>query len=177
MRKRKLNSGGFTLSELLVVVLILSIVMIVVVGGVTVVKNSYTSIKLRAESDTLMSTAIADVMDEMRYAGEIKTEAQTYTDSSGSAKTENVTTFLSGTRGYRIFFFNDSGSKGIMLSAADVTKSQNAPLLTGKSMPDGLIPSISYTYDETSGLFTATITISHNGSEFAKQTITARPLN
>ena len=69
MRKRKLNSGGFTLSELLVVVLILSIVMIVVVGGVTVVKNSYTSIKLRAESDTLMSTAIADVMAEGHYPG------------------------------------------------------------------------------------------------------------
>jgi len=177
MKKRKLNSGGFTLSELLVVVLILSIVMIVVVGGITVVKDSYNSIKLKAESDTLMSTTIAGVMDEMRYAGDIKTEAQTFTDSSGTAKTETVTTFLSGPRGYRIFFSNDSGSKGIMVNSAGVAQSQSAPLMTGKTMTDGLIPSISYTYDEATGLFTATITISHKGAEFAKQTITARPLN
>ena len=104
LREKLSRANGFSLSEMLMVVLVLSLLLMVIGGGVSVVQNAYVKIPLKADAQVLLSTAIASVSDEFRIASEI----QTATDSNGN----DVPTFISGSRGYRVWFENGSGADG-----------------------------------------------------------------
>lgn len=167
MKTRINNKLGFSISELLMVVMILSLIIVILGGGVKVVKNSYERITLKAEAQTLLSTTITRVTDEFRFAKYIKAE-----DDPKAAK------FTSGNLGYEIWFENgdgNSGTKGILICTNAGTSIQ---LLTDKTMTEQLTPSIDYQYDKAQNLFTATITIAtKDNKEFLKQEIKVKPIN
>ena len=78
------SERGFTLAELLATIAIMAIVMGVVAGGASSLIKVYKSIRLRADAQTLLSTSVMAVSDEMYTAHDI------VTDSTGK-----VTTFVS----------------------------------------------------------------------------------
>lgn len=50
MRARMKNKEGFSISEMLMVVMILSLIIVILGSGVMVVKNAYERITLKAEA-------------------------------------------------------------------------------------------------------------------------------
>ena len=59
------SERGFTLAELLATIAIMAIVMGVVAGGASSLIKVYKSIRLRADAQTLLSTSVMAVSDEM----------------------------------------------------------------------------------------------------------------
>lgn len=160
------NKDGFSISEMLMVVLILSLIIVILGSGVMVVKNSYEKITLKAEGQTLLSTTITKVTDEFRFSK--------YIDDDGATPVK----FTSGNLGYEIWFENadeSSGKKGILVCNRGGTTSQ---LLTDKTMTSRLTPSITYQFDKDQNLFTATVTIATKDNEkFLEQEIKVKPIN
>ena len=174
LREKLSRANGFSLSEMLMVVLVLSLLMMVIGGGVSVVQNAYVKIPLKADAQVLLSTAIASVSDEFRFASKI----QTAKDSNGN----DVPTFVSGSRGYRVWFENGSGAdgsgqRGILMKYKVGSNTRTSQLLTDQTMNDGLMPDMTYSYNSSTGLFEATITVKKNSTVMASQTIQVRALN
>lgn len=159
------NRKGFSISEMLMVVLILSLLIVVLGSGVMVVKNTYEKITVKAEAQTLLSTTITKVTDEFRFAKYING------DDPSAVK------FTSGNLGYEIWLANGdgkSGTKGVLVCNNVGTSSQ---LLTDKTMTSRLTPKIEYSYDDKEDLFTATITIVYEEADYLKQEIKVKPIN
>lgn len=165
MKEKIKDKSGFSISEMLMVVMILALIIVVLGSGVMVVKNAYEKITLKAEAQTLLSTTIAKVSDEFRYSR--------YIDDD-----ETPVKFASGNLGYKIWFENGHGAdgkKGILVCNGTGTSVQ---LLTDKTMTDGLTPSITYGYDKDKNLFCGTITITGRDNEkFLEQEIKVEPIN
>ncbi len=168
--KAKLNKKGFTISETLVSLLILALVITLTGGGIVVVKNAYERVTMRANAQTLLSTTMTKVGNELRYAEDIDTSSA---DADGKVDTP---AFTNGKTNLKMIFANDS-SKGIVERYNYGTKHQDMQILSDKTMTDGLVSSIKYTYDKNKKLFSATITVSKNSGMVYEQTIKVRPLN
>lgn len=167
MEKKKLTrqwaKSGFTISEMLMAVLILSLIIIIIGGGVVVVKNSYQTISLKAEAEVLISTTITKVTDEFRFAKNVESTTPDGTTAS----------FESGNSKYRMTFTNKTDG----IYTVSTVGNHEIPLLTDKTMTSKLIPSIVYSFDESTKLFNATITIKYQDKEYTKQAITIKPIN
>lgn len=162
MLNRLKNSKGFTLSETMASVLILILVITIIGGGVVVVKNAYQRITLKANAQTLMSTTITKVTDEFEFAENI-TEG-----------TDNPY-FVSGNSKFKIAFKNGTGNEGVLQSYKYGDNTKTTPLLSSKTMTDGLVPTITYSYNKD--LFTATVTVSKDGDPVSTQTFSVKPIN
>ena len=84
MRKlinKRNNRKGFSLTELLVAVLILSMVSAVVAGGIPVAKNAYEKITVTANAQVMLSTAISALRNELCTAN-----VETPVPSEGTTK-------------------------------------------------------------------------------------------
>lgn len=165
MNTKITNRKGFSISELLMVVLILSLLTVILGSGFMVVKNSYEKITVKAEAQTLLSTTITKVTDEFRFAKYI------------NAEDPKAVKFTSGNLGYEIWFENgdgNSGTKGIMVCNHAGLSTQ---LLTDQTMTSKLTPQIEYEYDENANLFTATIIIKYKETDYLKQVIKVKPIN
>ena len=78
MRRQKLNNRkGFSLTELLVAVLILSMVSAVVAGGIPVARDAYEKVTLSANAQVTLSTAISALRNELCAASEVNIESNT----------------------------------------------------------------------------------------------------
>ena len=72
----KLNSQrGFSLTELLVAVLILSMVSAVVAGGIPVARDAYEKVTLSANAQVTLSTAISALRNELCTASEVNIDS------------------------------------------------------------------------------------------------------
>ncbi|MEG0924791.1 MAG: hypothetical protein RSD90_03440 [Anaerovoracaceae bacterium] len=166
MKKKRLTrqwaKSGFTISEMLMAVLILSLIIIIIGGGVVVVKNSYQTISLKAEAEVLISTTITKVTDEFRFAKNVES-------GIGVAPAS----FESGNSKYRMTFANKPDG----IYTISTVGNYEIPLLTDKTMTSKLIPTIEYSFDESTKLFNATITIKYQDKEYTKQAITIKPIN
>lgn len=164
MMKKWKSRSGFSLSEMLMVVLILSLLISAIGGGVIVVKNAYEKITLKAEAQVLLSTTVTKVKDELRYAQNIE-------------GAENPK-FQSGNLLYPISFENgsgDEGDRGIIVC----TPEERQQLLTDSTMSSDLTPSLEYRYDSTKNKFYAVIRIFHGNESkpYLEQKITVNPIN
>lgn len=168
--KKQLNKKGFTLSETMMSVLILGLVIAITGGGIAVVKNAYQRITLKSHAQALMSTSITKVSEDLRFAEDIDTDG---TDAAGTVDSPQ---FTSGETGYRIRFTNDS-DKGIMRTYIYGTSIGSERLLTDKTMTDGLVPSMTCTYDTSAKVFKVKITVSKNDKTISEQEVSIRPLN
>ncbi|MDD2218035.1 MAG: hypothetical protein PHW03_00605 [Eubacteriales bacterium] len=174
--KHRNKKAGFSLGELLVVVLVIGLLTGITVTGAGAVKNSYDDIMLRAEADTLLSTVIIKITDELRFAQDIQALG-------------GEISFLSGNSNKRIKLENDETSKseGIMIvdiEMAEGNPDKVRPLLPKRPLPSGEeetldpVPAIeSIEYDDTDKLFTAVIKIKNNGEDVLEQEIKVSPTN
>ena len=70
--KKLHSSPGFSLTELLVAVLILSLVSATVAGGVPVARDAYNKVVVAANAEVMLSTAISAIRNEIGTADNIK---------------------------------------------------------------------------------------------------------
>ena len=70
--KKAVSKRGFSLSELLVVLLIMTITSMAIAVGISSAASSYRKVRAGAESSILCSTLAAELSDALRYATDIK---------------------------------------------------------------------------------------------------------
>ncbi len=104
--KKKLNSrAGFTLTEMLLAVLILLMVSVIVITGIPAAKNAYEKVVLASNAQVLMSTTITTLRNELGTANDIKGD-----DTAGMG-----VTYYNMTRGAVSRIYIDSSKNEIYL--------------------------------------------------------------
>lgn len=165
MKKIK-SQQGFSLSEMLLAVLIVALTMGFIGGGITVIKDAYFKITLRAEAQTLLSTTVAAISFELRSADEIQEQV--------SETDENTDwTFYNVQRGYRMYLENIDENIYIR-TVGDSTSL--IPILTDQTKTNGLVPKLEELKYENQ-VFTYKIKIYYKNDVFAEQEISVRPMN
>ena len=71
LKKLKQNNAGFSLSEVLMSVLILSLVSVLLVSGMVTVNNTYRRSVDKANAETLLSTTVTELRNEMAFASDV----------------------------------------------------------------------------------------------------------
>lgn len=175
------DNHGFTLTEMLTVLLVMGLLFSFVGGGVVVVKTAYDNITLQAEAQTLASTTLTAVMDDLRFAVEIQGDGT-------SGNIEDVE-FDSLSRNYRMSFVNHSDD-GICvqpnkMNSVDDSKMAAIPVVTGETMTNRLYTKMTaLTYqnnpDYGTDVFTVTIEVykvGEPGTAILSKTQIVRPVN
>lgn len=88
IRRKLCSRRGMSLSELLAALLIMSLVTIGVATGVSAALRTYRQSVAQSDAQMLASTLTSALMDELRYARDIKTEGPAFTSDTYG---ENVT--------------------------------------------------------------------------------------
>lgn len=96
---------GFSLTELLVTLVLVGLISAAVAGGISMVARSYTKVVDRADAEQLLSTTVSRITDELSYAREYATEPITV---SADKKTVD---FVSGLTGMRVRITAGSGAE------------------------------------------------------------------
>ncbi len=134
MLKKLKSTAGFSLSELMMTVLLMSIVLSAVGAGVNVIRNCYENITIRSEAQVLMSTTIYTIKSDLREASALSTVSQgtvyTWDGVTGSNIKDLKFMCYSKDRGYQMYYDN-SASAGIMVNGT-------LPLVTSKTNSSGL---------------------------------------
>lgn len=136
--KRLCTNAGASLSETLVTVLLLSIVLSAMVAGIPAVMSAYRNVRLKADAQTLLATAVSAVTEEVRWADDL-------TFDNG---TNGTYEFYSSRQNARVKLVNGSygtsvaglSARGIFIQTVDGTSSRQ--LLTQKTQTLGLYASI-----------------------------------
>lgn len=149
MRDKMSSRKGFTLTEMLMAVLLLALMTLVIGGGVTVVKDAYEKITLRAEADVLTSTAISAVTGELRTASVIEFSDLPSDDTEGHNL--EIMSFENKERGYLARFVNKDkeGKESIFIQPCAASDTY-LPLLTDKTHTSKLKTKIDISYPENS---------------------------
>ena len=148
------SERGFTLAELLATIAIMAIVMGVVAGGASSLIKVYKSIRLRADAQTLLSTSVMAVSEEMYVAHDV------VTDDTGK-----VTTFVSddiGTVTISQGSFTDADGETlncIMINGNNVVASKTQVLGLNVEFKDDAGNQALPTYDKTSKVFTFSVNV------------------
>lgn len=135
--KHRLHAG-FTLAETLITVTLIGVVFLAISGGFIAYQKAYTNITKKANAQTLLSTAVMEITNDLRNAD----PSQINDDGS----------FYTSARGYTIYYANDTDSlsKGILVKPkpkdGDTSALKSMPLVTNKTNTEGL-----YTYLEFNG--------------------------
>lgn len=173
------SQKGFSLTEMLVTVLLMSLATLAIAAGVTAAVRTYRSMTLKAEAQTLLGTAIAAVDDDFASA-----DLTTLTIGGDG----NEASFFSGNRGYDVHIHNDGDTiymtdAQMRSSGSSTSKSTSAdgaiPIVTKQTRTQNLklqIKEISITPSaaETSGsnpYFTYTISVLHGDSVVESKTV------
>ncbi|WP_270303807.1 prepilin-type N-terminal cleavage/methylation domain-containing protein [Baileyella intestinalis] len=185
LRKKGRNTGGFTLTEMLVVVLLIGLLGTVTAAGIPAIRESYRNVKMRANAQTLLSTSISRTTDIFRNA-----------DLSTTDGNSKEPVFLDGRNGVpvklmtvkEIFSTDDIGNSPGVIVEQYVIRDENGDykadednqvmLLTEKTISDGMKQSLTYSYDTEKGFFSGEITIyNSSGHKIVSQSFKVRPLN
>lgn len=174
--KHRLHAG-FTLAETLITVTLIGVVFLAVSGGFIAYQKAYTNITKKANAQTLLSTAINEITNDLRNAD------PSQINENGS--------FYTSARGYAIYYAEDL-SMGILVKPedGDTDALRSMPLVTNKTNTEGLYTYLEYngaktnlqydkTDDKTAGVFTFTISVYdlQSGKALETQQISVRPNN
>lgn len=178
LSRRLASSGGFTMVELLLAMLLVAMLTGLVGGGVNVVQNAWKKVVIKADAQLALSMAVSVVSAELRAA-----EPSTIEVSSDG---ESVT-FYNVDRGYKMTlnhtYTDGTGTKKDNLyihAASSITHMMK--LLTEESLPSGLVPRITgVSYDTSKHCFACTVSIvrveDSAEAAYASQKIIVRPVN
>ena len=143
------NRQGYSLTELLMVILILGLIAASIGGGVTAVRDAYEKVTLRANAETILSTTVTAMRDELAYAEKI--------DSGDNPA------FYSGNSHTYIRYINSGNTDGIKIqyytgSEEDHIESGEPVLLLSEKAMGGKLYTVftDYTYDSSRKIFTVT---------------------
>lgn len=165
LKKRTMNTRGFTLAETLITVAIISLVCTGLVGISGVVRNIYRKVTLEADAETLMATTVTALKEDMSSANNVVTNG-------------NVLKFYSTARGCQMYYAKepdtDNGIK-VVLVAGDGSET-TLPLVTKKTMPHGLYTQIS-NIKYTKGLWSFDVLVTDNGDVSLPKHISVRSYN
>lgn len=177
-RRSKLqNTKGFTLSEMLMTVLLISLVGMAITGGIVAARNVYQRISLRADAQTLLATTVSALTEDLASVTSC-TDADGKDVVQGEDKSKNVVVDLigkdakniylyAGSRGYKMQYKNGTYKNDTEKAILVVPKMQTGaeiPLLPKKVQTRGLyayIESLSVTKPQSGdgGYFTLKIQI------------------
>ncbi len=121
------NRKGFSLTELLVTVLILGLVSSVVAGGIPVARDAYLKITVSANAQVLMSTVISSLRSQLgpsQIADETLTEA-------------TEITYLSGKNGAYSTISLDTTSKAITIQEFKKSAGDTSPSVSSRILVPG----------------------------------------
>lgn len=163
-RSKLQNTEGFTLSEMLMTVLLISLVGMAITGGIVAARNVYQRISLRADAQTLLATTVSALTEDLASVTSC-TDADGK-DVSGELINENVFLYA-GSRGYQMQYKNGTYKNDTEKAILIVPKMQTGaeiPLLPKKVQTRGLyayIESLSVTKPQSGdgGYFTLKIQI------------------
>lgn len=143
---------------MLMTILLMAIVLLAITGGIMVARNTYREISRKADAQTLLSTTISAVTEDISGAADFRT----YTASGGSGANGGFSTlsFKTPNRGYRIVYRNagyggsGSGTKnGIyvvpMTGGSKPDTGKEVPLVTEKTETLDLYTEITLTNGDT----------------------------
>lgn len=95
--RKKLNSkSGFSLTEMLVTVLLMTIVLSAVTGGIEAARRAYQSVRLKADAQMLLATTITEVSAELERAKDLQVNSD-----------QSIGEFYSERRGGYVQFENE----------------------------------------------------------------------
>lgn len=169
--KKIISTAGASLSETLVTVLLLSIILSAVVSGIPALMSAYRKVRLKAEAQTLLATAVTAVTDELRYAEQV-----TYADSSYtfySAKRHATVQLVNGI--YSDETSDDLSSNGIFI--VNTASSSSSPLLTRETQTLGLHSSIEGNSMENGCIVYTVSVISSDGKVIESTPLKVRPIS
>lgn len=147
IRKKLKSSKGFTLAETLLAVLILLLVSVIVANGIPAASNAYRKTVLAANAQSLMSTTVAALRDELGTAWDVSVS-------------DNKVTYYSADTGNRsVLGLDDDGAIKLTeyvttdnLNVADGSKGNERELTPSATLTKDLTityTSVSYTYNST----------------------------
>ncbi len=173
--KQRLHAG-FTLAETLITVTLIGVVFLAISGGFIAYQKAYTNITKKANAQTLLSTAINEITNDLRNAD----PSQINDDGS----------FYTSARGYTIYYANDTDSlsEGILVKPrdGDTPALKSMPLVTNKTNTEGLYTHLEINgsktnlqYNKTKKIFSFTISVYDLQSRKALETrqISVKPNN
>ncbi len=151
--KRQLCSKkGASLAETLVTVLIMSIVMMAVAGGAVVVQRVYHDVRLRADAQTLLSTTVMAVSEDLYYCDDIEL-------GDGGI----VAGLYPENRKYRVQFRNHDGNiERRSLETEGQTKDEDIKVITNRTRTLGLSVELAndvITYSTETNCFTFAVNV------------------
>ena len=155
MKKKLLSRRGFTLAEVLMVVIILSLVGTIVMAGIPSAMRAYEKVVDGANAQLVLSTTVTSLRRELSLARDVKTSSgalQSYTNGETGAK--NVTLDNSSMGIYRktSSAMNDEAKKEALL----VTMEAASKTHSSDSTPRLVSHFDSISYDKSQGVFTVT---------------------
>ena len=115
VNRASVSKGGFTLTELLMVILIMSMVMLLVAGGVSVARRVYLEMRYKADAQILMSTTVTAMNAELIKAKDVETGSD-----------DTACTFYSQGRNNKVQVVNNGDKGGVCL----VIEGTTYPLVT-----------------------------------------------
>jgi Tfp pilus assembly protein PilV len=169
---RKLRSAvGASLAETLVTILLLSIILSAVVAGIPAVMSAYREVRLKADAQTLLATAVTAVTDELRYAENVQYSSDySFYSSKRSATIELVSVNNAA----------DSSDNGIYVrktNAAADENSKDIPLLTKQTQTLGLYASLTPGSMENGCIVYTVSVISSDGKVIESTPLKVRPIS
>lgn len=162
--------AGFTLAETLVTITIMSIVFASMAAGIVVVTRIYQDVTEKANAQTLMSTCIIELTNDLKNAQSVELESN-----------NTLKSFVTDTKGYPMKYVNDDPgmgevSKGILVQPTNEGSGlKTYPLVTQKTSTEKLYASLTSGVSYKNGIFTFTIKIYGTKGELESQTIDVRP--
>lgn len=159
--KRKLNSKeGFSLTELLLAVIILLLVSVVVAAGIPAAREAYENVVLASNAEILLSTTISTLRNEVGSASDLDIPDGTL---SGGVKTGTTITYYNAARGASSKIFMTSGGTNIKfvryfdkagtVLAGIISNSETEDLISERTATNKLRVTYStVSYDHTNGI-------------------------
>lgn len=96
LRTRLKNSSGFSLSELLITLLILLMVTVVMAAGIPSALRALYKVEDSANAQVLLSTAVTCLRDELSTASDVKVDGTTITYTTESGSESRLTVVVPG---------------------------------------------------------------------------------
>lgn len=171
---RKLRSAvGASLAETLVTILLLSIILSAVVAGIPAVMSAYREVRLKADAQTLLATAVTAVTDELRYAEDVQysTDDYTFYSSKRSATIKLVNSTYVVTESTS----SDLSDHGIFIQ--NITTGNQTPLLTRQTQTLGLYASLTPGSMENGCIVYTVSVISSDGKVIESTALKVRPIS
>ncbi|MBQ7614288.1 MAG: type II secretion system protein [Butyrivibrio sp.] len=163
--KKKLNSkAGFSLTEMLLAVIIMLLVSVIVAAGIPAAREAYENVVLASNAEILLSTTISTLRNEVGSASNLDVPG---VSPSGGVETGTEIVYYNAARGASSKIFMPSGGTNIKfvryfdqtgtVLEGVVTNSETEDLISARTATNKLrVTFATVSYDHTKGIVSFT---------------------